>query len=98
MEALTTQVKALIPLHKSQEPVFLTWPVEKFENVFKEISDAYSLEYKVKNTVLENVGHCSSENKLLVNIAAWMYQVYANDKINICLEKLLIETGLRINQ
>lgn len=42
------KVAALIHLHKSDTPLFITWPVQKFVDTTAQITDAYNIEYKLK--------------------------------------------------
>lgn len=95
MSILAKQMKAIVLLQKNETPLFWTWSAAKFGHVFEEILLAYSTEFKVKTLVAENFGSCESENKMSFFIAAWMYQVYVDEKTNLSLEKLLLETGHR---
>ncbi|KAK6617220.1 hypothetical protein RUM44_005551 [Polyplax serrata] len=91
---LTKQMKSIVLLQKCKSPPFLTWPIDKFGHVFQEILGAYVKEYEVKRITFENIGLCGeNENKLLLYIAAWMYQVYVDERTNVLVEKLLMETG-----
>lgn len=48
LKSITKKVAALIQLHKSDSPLFITWPVQKFVDTTVQISDAYEIEYKLK--------------------------------------------------
>lgn len=95
LRVLTSQTKAIISLYKSEKPVFLTWPVERFSQIFHEIYSAYVMEFKVKKKSIENIALCEKEEKFLLFIGSWMYQVYVNERTNLLLESLLVETGHR---
>lgn len=62
---------------------------------FELISSAYAKEYEIKVCTKENIAHCTSEDKLLIHLAAWIYQVFISPKVTVALESLLIETGHR---
>nr|CAD7206514.1 unnamed protein product [Timema douglasi] len=59
------------------------------------VSEAYSMECKVKKHVKENIAHSKSKEALMFLMAAWVHQCYIEPEVEVGLEALLHETGLR---
>nr|CAD7417370.1 unnamed protein product [Timema poppensis] len=99
METLTRQLKLIAELESlrgsNNSPMFLTWPTIKFGDVASCVSEAYSMECKVKKHVKENIAHSKSKEALMFLMAAWVHQCYIEPEVEVGLEALLHETGLR---
>lgn len=61
----------------------------------QEIYDAYKNEVAVKRIILENVAHDHREPFKALHMAAWLYQPFIPDSIEIDLEALVVESKLR---
>ncbi|OXU26736.1 hypothetical protein TSAR_013201 [Trichomalopsis sarcophagae] len=95
LELLAKQVKAVSCLHKTDNNLFSTWPVEKFVMTAETIYNAYKKEAAVKRIILENVAHNHRDSWKMLHLAAWVHQTQISDNINTKLESMLIETKLR---
>ncbi|XP_075216520.1 cyclin-dependent kinase 2-interacting protein-like [Lycorma delicatula] len=76
-------------------PMFLTWPPEKYGESADIITEAYSKQLKLQFYIKENIAHCFNKSNAILYSAAWLYQPYIEDSINLLLEAMLKETGLK---
>lgn len=92
---LTSLCKLQAMQSASREPLFLTWPVEKFAEVSTKISDSYKKQLEVAKYVKENIAHCQTKENLMFYVAIWVHEPYIESSLKVLLEAMLTETGHR---
>lgn len=96
---IKNELSCLLKLHimqgASQDPPFLTWPMEKFAEVSGRISDAYKKQLEVAKYVKENIAHCATKENLMFYVAIWVHEPYIESSLKVLLEAMLTETGHR---
>ncbi|XP_048047427.1 cyclin-dependent kinase 2-interacting protein [Megalobrama amblycephala] len=77
------------------EPLFHTWPTQKFAEVSSKLYESYKQELALKKTILQELAHTSNADLSMVYLSSWLYQPYIEDSGKLLLESLLLETGHR---
>ncbi|XP_017776769.1 PREDICTED: cyclin-dependent kinase 2-interacting protein-like [Nicrophorus vespilloides] len=92
---LSSQMQALVKLHKEKTPLFISLTVEQLADLVKSISDAYKTEFVAKQYILENIAHSKSKQEIMFFASSWNYQRNITNNIHLKLETILTETGHR---
>ncbi|XP_058808376.1 cyclin-dependent kinase 2-interacting protein-like [Phymastichus coffea] len=95
LRILADKMEKISQLPDTDQILFSTWHMKKFVSITNEIYNVHKKEATVKRIILENVAHEYTESLKVLHIAAWLYQPFIPDNINIDLETMLIETKLR---
>lgn len=99
LEVLVQQFTALVELDALQgggnSAVFFSWTTTKFNQVFQDIYDAYSKEFLLKNSIKEDVAHCSTKESLIYHIVCWNSQPFLKNNCPLLIESLMYEASLR---
>jgi len=106
MKQITDQYKQMVDLQhisrlpsseicKGDQPVFQTWPVQKFWESAKTMLSMYSREMDVKCGVLESIAHVVNKEDLLFLMATWVYEPYITPALALQLEAMLTDAKFR---
>ncbi|XP_026164175.1 cyclin-dependent kinase 2-interacting protein isoform X2 [Mastacembelus armatus] len=102
MRRLMTSQRGLQDLEEFQfgpegrkSPLFHNWTTKQFESSSRVLLDAFSLELKLKQTILQELAHTSTSNICMVYLSCWLHQPFIPPQLSLTLEALLLETGHR---
>ncbi|KAI8488757.1 PREDICTED: cyclin-dependent kinase 2-interacting protein-like isoform X2 [Branchiostoma belcheri] len=103
MEKLTSNLKGQRELQQYQSDnddsdpniPFQTWTIQHFYEVSAELSEMYSKELKLKQAISENIAHQSDRHTMMFLASSWLHQPYIDNRSEILLESMLVETGHR---
>ncbi|KAG0424783.1 hypothetical protein HPB47_028004 [Ixodes persulcatus] len=79
----------------TEDILFLTWPVDRFFKVARQVVATYAKELGVKKCLVEEVAMVADSKTLSFYVAAWSYQAYVDDDCRLSLEALVREVGLK---
>ncbi|EEC00219.1 cyclin-dependent kinase 2-interacting protein, putative [Ixodes scapularis] len=79
----------------TEDILFLTWPVDRFYEVARQVVATYAKELGVKKCLVEEVATVADSKTLSFYVAAWSYQAYVDDNCRLSLEALVHEVGLK---
>uniref|UniRef100_A0A0K8RMG6 Putative cyclin-dependent kinase 2-interacting protein n=1 Tax=Ixodes ricinus TaxID=34613 RepID=A0A0K8RMG6_IXORI len=79
----------------AEDVLFLTWPVERFCEVARQVVATYTKELGVKKCLVEEVATVADSKTLSFYVATWSYQAYVDDDCRLSLEALVHEVGLK---
>ncbi|KAJ6661933.1 hypothetical protein lerEdw1_013104 [Lerista edwardsae] len=68
--------------------------MNKYE-VSVKLLQMYSMELKLKQTIVQEIAHTTDRDLLMVYLSSWLYQPYIENSSTILLESMLLETGHR---
>ncbi|AWP15946.1 putative cyclin-dependent kinase 2-interacting protein [Scophthalmus maximus] len=102
MECLMTSQRGIQDLEEFQfgpegrkVPQFHTWNTKQFERTCGSLCDAFRSELRLKQTILEEVGHTVTSDLSVVLLSCWLHQPFNPPQTRRALEALLLETGHR---
>ncbi|XP_066468375.1 cyclin-dependent kinase 2-interacting protein isoform X2 [Tiliqua scincoides] len=99
MEKLCSTTKGICNLetyHGAYKRLFFhTWPTSYFYEVSAKLLQMYSMELKLKQTIVQEIAHTADRDLLMVYLSSWLYQPYIENSSKILLESMLLETGHR---
>lgn len=79
----------------ASEPVFHTWPVQKFYDSSNKLLAMHRRELDVKKRITETIAHCKDELVLNFLLSEWIHEAYIDACAIVELESMLIESGHR---
>ncbi|XP_064603280.1 cyclin-dependent kinase 2-interacting protein-like [Liolophura sinensis] len=77
----------------ASHPLFQSWSITEFEETFKGLGEMYEKELELKKIIGQNVAHAKDRNALMMYTSSWLHQPYIEERAEILLEGMLIETG-----
>ncbi|XP_048455860.1 cyclin-dependent kinase 2-interacting protein [Rhincodon typus] len=102
MEKLCATMKGILDLHTHQYgetgremPLFHTWPTKYFYEVSIQLTEMYKQELQLKHVIVQEIAHTSNSDLMKVELSAWLYQPYIEEKARLLIESMLLETGHR---
>ncbi|GCB73783.1 cyclin-dependent kinase 2-interacting protein [Scyliorhinus torazame] len=102
MEKLCTTTKGIVDLDTYQYgesgrkmPLFHTWPIKYFYEISVQLTEMYKKELQLKRIIVQEIAHTSSPDLMMVELSAWLYQPYIEEKARLLTESMLLETGHR---
>ncbi|XP_044740206.1 cyclin-dependent kinase 2-interacting protein-like [Chrysoperla carnea] len=95
LKAISKKMSPIVNLHKSNTPLFISWPTSKFVLTAEKIANVYAEELDLKRTICENIAHSKDEEEATFHAVTWAVQPFIENDVNIALESLLTETGHR---
>ncbi|XP_041070351.1 cyclin-dependent kinase 2-interacting protein [Carcharodon carcharias] len=102
MERLCATMKGILDLDTYQYgetgremPLFHTWPTKYFCEISVELTEMYKKELQLKHVIVQEIAHTSSCDLMMVELSAWLYQPYIEEKATLLSESMLLETGHR---
>ncbi|XP_067847881.1 cyclin-dependent kinase 2-interacting protein isoform X2 [Heptranchias perlo] len=102
MEKLCATTKGIYDLETYQYgetgremPLFHTWPTKYFYENSVQLSEMYKKELQLKSLIVQEIAHTSSCDLMMVQLSAWLYQPYIEEKARLLIESMLLETGHR---
>ncbi|XP_067895060.1 cyclin-dependent kinase 2-interacting protein isoform X2 [Heterodontus francisci] len=103
MEKLCATMKGILDLDTFQYgetgremPLFHTWPTKYFYEISVQLTEMYKKELQLKSLIVQEIAHTSSCDLMMVELSAWLYQPYIEEKARLLNESMLLETGHRI--
>uniref|UniRef100_UPI00398F861E cyclin-dependent kinase 2-interacting protein n=1 Tax=Pristiophorus japonicus TaxID=55135 RepID=UPI00398F861E len=102
MERLSATMKGIHDLDNYQYgetgrelPLFHTWPTKYFYEISVQLSEMYNKELQLKSVIVQEIAHTSSCDLMMMQLSAWLYQPYIEEKARLLIESMLLETGHR---
>uniref|UniRef100_A0A4W3J9E2 Cyclin dependent kinase 2 interacting protein n=1 Tax=Callorhinchus milii TaxID=7868 RepID=A0A4W3J9E2_CALMI len=102
MERLSSTMKGICELEhyyhgetERETPFFNTWTTKYFYEVSVQLSEMYRKEMQLKQLIAQEIAHTSDRNLMLMQLSAWLYQPYVEEKAKLLVESMLLETGHR---
>ncbi|XP_072424638.1 cyclin-dependent kinase 2-interacting protein isoform X1 [Chiloscyllium punctatum] len=102
MEKLCANMKGILDLHIHQYGetgremlLFHTWPTKYFYEASVQLTEMYKRELQLKRAIVQEIAHTSNNDLMKVELSAWLYQPYIEEKARLLIESMLLETGHR---
>ncbi|XP_078090212.1 cyclin-dependent kinase 2-interacting protein isoform X2 [Mustelus asterias] len=102
MERLCTTTKGILDLDTHQYgesgremPLFHTWPTKYFYEISLQLTEMYKKELQLKRIIVQEIAHTNNSDLMMVELSAWLYQPYIEEKARLLNESMLLETGHR---
>ncbi|XP_048393696.1 cyclin-dependent kinase 2-interacting protein [Stegostoma tigrinum] len=102
MEKLCAAMKGILDLHTHQYGedgremrLFHTWPTKYFYEISIQLTEMYKQELQLKHIIVQEIAHTNNSDLMKVELSAWLYQPYIEEKARLLIESMLLETGHR---
>ncbi|XP_041828454.1 cyclin-dependent kinase 2-interacting protein [Melanotaenia boesemani] len=76
-------------------PLFHSWITKQFDESCWVLLAAFRQELRLKQTIVQEVGHTATSDLCMLFLSCWLHQPYIHTQIRLTLEALLLETGHR---